>query len=94
VTAALLFDRGEEDTYTPIYKEGTTMRIEGNADNGQWQWAARNAATSAKPELAVDREPDGDSDDVRKTSLQPAQKAQQMIAPTDEGTGKKVNLLA
>jgi len=69
------------------------MRIEGNADNGQWQWAARNAATSAKPATAVDREPDGDTDDVQKTSLQPAQKTQ-MIAPTDEGTGTKVNLLA
>ena len=69
------------------------MRIEGNADNGQWQWAARNAATTAKPETAVDREPDGDMDDVQKTSLQTAQKTQ-MIAPTDEGTGTKVNLLA
>jgi hypothetical protein len=69
------------------------MRIEGNADNGQWQWAARNATTSARPETAVDREPDGDMDDVQKTSLQPSQKAQ-MIARTDEGTGTKVNLLA
>jgi len=69
------------------------MRIDGNADNGQWQWAARNAATSAKPETAVDREPDGDTDDVQRTALQTVQKAQ-MVAPTDEGTGTKVNLLA
>ena len=69
------------------------MRIEGNADNGQWQWAARNAAASAKPETAVDREQDGDTDDVKKASLQPAQKAQK-INPADEDTGTKVNLLA
>jgi len=69
------------------------MRIDANADNGQWQWAARNAAASAKPETAVEREPDGDADDVQKTSLQAAQKAQ-MINTTSEGTGTKVNLLA
>ena len=69
------------------------MRIDGNADNGQWQWAARNATTSAKPELAVDREPDHDGDDVQKTSMQTAQQAQK-INPTGEGTGTKVNLLA
>ena len=65
------------------------MRVD--ADNGQWQWAARNAMTSAKPEMAVDREPDGDADDVRKTSAQPAQTAQKI---TDQGAGTKVNLLA
>jgi hypothetical protein len=69
------------------------MRIDANADNGQWQWAARNATASAKPETAIDREQDGDTDDVKKAAVQPAQKAQ-AIAPTDEDTGTKVNLLA
>jgi hypothetical protein len=65
------------------------MRVE--ADIGQL--AARNAMMPAKPETAIEREPDSDKDDVKKAALQPAQRTQQ-INPTDEETGTKVNLLA
>lgn len=65
------------------------MRVE--ADNGQW--AVRNTMMPAKPETAIDREPDGDQDDVKKAALQPAQRTQK-INPADEETGTKVNLLA
>jgi hypothetical protein len=68
------------------------MRIEGNADSGQWQWAARNAMMPAKPETVMDQEPDGDQDNVKKTALQPAQTLK--INPNDEQTGTRVNLLA
>ncbi len=66
------------------------MRID--SDNGQWQWAARNAMMSPRPETAIDREPDGDQDDAKKAAPQPAQTLK--INPTDEETGTKVNLLA
>ena len=66
------------------------MRVE--ADNGQWQWAARSNTMQVKPETAIDREPDGDQDDVKKLALQPA--PTQKINANDEQTGTKVNLLA
>ena len=66
------------------------MRVD--ADNGQWQWAARSAMMQVTPEKAIDREPDADQDDVQKVALQPAQT--QKINPNDEQTGTKVNLLA
>ena len=69
------------------------MRIDANMDNGQWQWAARNAATAAKPETAIEREADGDADNMKKAAVQPAQKAQ-AINPNNEDTGTRVNLLA
>jgi len=69
------------------------MRIDANTDNGQWQWASRNAATSAKPQTGIEREQDGDTDDVKKAAVQPAQKTQP-INPNNEDTGTKVNLLA
>jgi hypothetical protein len=64
------------------------MRVD--ADNGQL--AARNAMMNAKPESAIDREPDGDSDDAKKVAVQPAR--MQTINPIDAGSGTKVNLLA
>lgn len=64
------------------------MRVD--ADNSQL--TAQSAMMRAKPESAIDREPDGDSDDVRKAAVQPART--QTINPLDAETGTKVNLLA
>ena len=69
------------------------MRIEGNADNGQWRWADRNALTSVKPEAKIGRETDGSTEEGKKVSLQTEQKSQK-INPADEDTGTRVNLLA
>jgi hypothetical protein len=64
------------------------MRVD--ADNSQM--ASQTAMMRVKPESAVDREPDGDSDDVKKAAVQPARI--QTINPQDADTGTRVNLLA
>jgi hypothetical protein len=64
------------------------MRVD--AENNQM--ASQTAMMRVKPESAVDREPDGDSDDVKKAAVQPAR--MQTINPHDPETGTKVNLLA